>query len=189
MNVAAKKPFTPAPRMNILKDQLKEQRFGLITKVKALREQRQALKGVKGSGQKWGELCAQIDEVQAKIDLLSKSLGLPVKDRKEAMSGNVKPFAGKHVIRDTSNPDLGRAVMDARDGKTKALTIVTDEFGNLPDVAVGSYLTPTKPAPMFVGNQDRGQNHQHGESLMVMTKEDTDAWDDFQAVSDIDGNK
>ena len=72
MNTTAKKPFTPAPRMNVLKDQLKEQRFGLITKVKALREQRQALKGVKGSGQQWAELCAQIDEVQDKIDLLSK---------------------------------------------------------------------------------------------------------------------
>ncbi|QZA70652.1 hypothetical protein AH04_177 [Erwinia phage AH04] len=81
MNTPAKKPFTPAPRMNILKDQLKDQRFGLINKVKVLREQRQALKGVKGSGQQWAELCAQIDELQAKIDLLSKSLGLPVKDR------------------------------------------------------------------------------------------------------------
>lgn len=166
MNVAAKKPFTPAPRMNILKDQLKEQRFGLITKVKALREQRQALKGVKGSGQKWGELCAQIDEVQAKIDLLSKSLGLPVKDRKEAMSGNAKPMTGRPV-------------------RVYAQGKVATEVAS----QVASYLTPTKPAPMFVGNQDRGQNHQHGESLMVMTKEDTDAWDDFQAVSDIDGNK
>lgn len=81
MNTPAKKPFTPAPRMNVLKDQLKDQRFGLINKVKVLREQRQALKGVKGSGQQWAELCAQIDELQAKIDLLSKSLGLPVKDR------------------------------------------------------------------------------------------------------------
>lgn len=91
MNTTAKKPFTPAPRMNVLKDQLKEQRFGLITKVKALREQRQALKGVKGSGQQWAELCAQIDELQAKIDMLSKSLGLPVKSNHHQQPVGTKP--------------------------------------------------------------------------------------------------
>lgn len=114
MNVTAKKTTTPAPRMNVLKDQLKEQRFGLITKVKALREQRQALKGVKGSGQQWAELCAQIDELQAKIDLLSKSLGLPVKVTNSSMSGrphqlNNEPKNGHGSVFDNK---LIRSIVD-----------------------------------------------------------------------------
>lgn len=82
-------------RLNALADQVKSQRTDLIVKVKSLREKRQALKGVKGTGRQWADLTTEIDQVQAKIDLLSKSLGLPVKDRKEAMSDNVKPFVGR----------------------------------------------------------------------------------------------
>lgn len=118
MNATTKKSFTPAPRMNVMKDQLKEQRFGLITKVKALREQRQALKGVKGTGKQWAEICTQIDEVQSKIDLLSKSLGLPVKSKTN------------HVVYDRSNTDLGRAVMDTANGKSKVVFLTTDENGH-----------------------------------------------------------
>lgn len=126
MKPTTKKPFAPAPHMNVLKDQLKEQRFNLITKVKALREKRQGLKGVKGSGRQWAELCAQIDEVQDKIDLLSKSLGLPVKVTNSAQSGS------PHQINyDKSNPNLGQAVMDAHNGKSMGLTITVDKDGNL----------------------------------------------------------
>lgn len=71
----------PAPPTNILRDQLKAQRRELITQVMALREQRSALKGTKGTGEQWTLLCEQIDAVQDKIDLISRSLGLPVKER------------------------------------------------------------------------------------------------------------
>lgn len=133
MNTTAKKPFTPAPRMNVLKDQLKEQRFGLITKVKALREQRQALKGVKGSGQQWAELCAQIDEVQAKIDLLSKSLGLPVKDRNVlnaamALEGNRGYGSSPRIhTHGKTATDVGNKLAQSIAGKSQVNPVVDED--------------------------------------------------------------
>lgn len=86
-------------RLNALADQVKSQRTDLIVKVKSLREKRQALKGVKGTGRQWADLTTEIDQVQAKIDLLSKSLGLSVKVTNSSMSGrphqlNNKPGNG-----------------------------------------------------------------------------------------------
>lgn len=66
---------------NVLRDQLKAQRSEMIAQVTALRQQRTALKGVKGTGEQWDVLCVQIDTIQDKIDLISRSLGLPVKER------------------------------------------------------------------------------------------------------------
>lgn len=161
MNTTAKKPFTPAPRMNVLKDQLKEQRFGLINKVKALREQRNALKGVKGSGQQWAELCAQIDELQAKIDLLSKSLGLPVKGNWVATN-------------DKASGDLTRQ----RKGRSERLAEIDTQL------EVGSHLTPTKPSVMC---KDDLNHRQDNASQMVMEDEDRDAWDRLD--ESVNGNK
>lgn len=122
----AKKPFTPAPRMNVLKDQLKEQRFALITKVKTLREQRIALKGVKGTGQQWAELSTQIDEVQAKIDMLSKSLGLPVKEKPAAAAPRTedrprRPIKRQHrVARNTGLRRDEITIIGAESGAEKS---------------------------------------------------------------------
>lgn len=69
-----------------MKAQFKAERFTLIEKVKALRVKRTALKGIKGTTNQWDALTKEIEEVQAKIDLLSKAMGLPVKDKPAASS-------------------------------------------------------------------------------------------------------
>lgn len=126
------KKYTPAPRLNALADQVKDQRFALITKAKALREQRSKLKGVKGTGQQWAELSTQIDEVQAKIDMLSKSLGLPVKDRITGQRRDEVTIIGANTSSEKS--------------RTAQVVVCKEE-----------------------------------ESLMVMNKQDLDAWDDYQS--------
>jgi hypothetical protein len=157
MNVAAKKPFTPAPRMNVLKDQLKEQRFSLITKVKALREQRQALKGVKGSGQQWAELCAQIDEVQDKIDLLSKSLGLPVKERNVVVSP--RPVVNPSWAEQMSITKQGnRHQKHSPDGRVNLKG--NGHPGLHPDVAFADIRKPTKSSPVGKTDLNHRQNYQ-----------------------------
>lgn len=172
MNTTAKKPFTPAPRMNVLKDQLKEQRFGLITKVKALREQRQALKGVKGSGQQWAELCAQIDALQDKIDLLSKSLGLPVKDRNvlnAALTLEGKQGSG-------SSPRLYTHGKTATDAGYKLAQSIADKPQH-----------HQKHSPEGRVNLVGERRDHINESQMVMDDEDRDAWDRLD--ESVNGNK
>lgn len=66
-----------------MKEQFKTTRRTLIESMKALREQRNALKGLKGVSDKWDELTKQMDGTQDKIDTLSRSLGYPVKERVE----------------------------------------------------------------------------------------------------------
>lgn len=80
------------PRINRdLLAQFKEQRFGLISKIKALREERNKLKGVKNTGPQWEALTAQIDEVQKQIDLIGKSLGIKPKANHHQQPTGTKP--------------------------------------------------------------------------------------------------
>lgn len=67
-----------------MKALFKAERQELINKVTELRAARNKLKGVKGTTVRWEQLSKEIDAVQDKIDLLSKSMGLEVKDRPRA---------------------------------------------------------------------------------------------------------
>lgn len=71
---------------NVLGDQIKNQRSGMIKEIKVLREDLAKLKGVKGTSLQWKQLVTKIQALQSNIDLLSKSLGIPVEKRNVVVS-------------------------------------------------------------------------------------------------------
>jgi hypothetical protein len=84
---------------NVLKDQLHEQRRGLIKKVKSLRMKRKDLMGVPNTSKQWAELTTEIDSVSAQIDAINAALGIPVMV--------FDPVAGKMVEKGTGSPTGG----------------------------------------------------------------------------------
>jgi len=152
----------PKPPTNILRDQLKAQRRELIAQVMTLREQRNALKGVKGTGEQWTLLCEQIDAVQDKIDLISRSLGLPVKERHH--SSTPTPNRTNRLFRANR---MGRR----------------DDYCPERDPKLQAAELPYSAHAMI----DSTPESQEEEYPMILNDEDLDAWDRFN--SDVDGNK
>ncbi|EBY9763959.1 hypothetical protein D5W64_12670 [Salmonella enterica subsp. enterica serovar Saintpaul] len=122
-----------------MKEQFKATRRQLIESMKALRESRNALKGLKGVSAKWDELTKQMDTTQDKIDSLSLALGYPVKERVVTKrDGKFKsPTINKGSL--SCNNEWAKAII--YDGNR---TIAT---GNTTEAQCGNYRTPTKANP------------------------------------------
>lgn len=119
-----------------MKEQFKATRRTLIESMKALREQRNALKGLKGVSDKWDELTKQMDETQDKIDTLSRSLGYPVKERVETKHDG--KFKAKHP------KVMGKGIV------VRALSqdqMPKDINGNLAEMDCGSFKQVPKTKP------------------------------------------
>lgn len=147
-----------------MKEQFKATRRQLIESMKALRESRNALKGLKGVSAKWDELTKQMDATQDKIDTLSLALGYPVKERvANERNGKFEP-KGVVVARTLySKPNhceqptgrMGRKHAAAEVVPYKGRVVVgiteselpTDAYGNIADLQCGNYLTLTKANP------------------------------------------
>lgn len=127
MNTEFKKTHSGFSK-NVFSDQIKQQRFDMIIKVKALREERKALKGIKGTTQQWADLTVKIETLQDKIDLANRSLGLPVKERGAAkyhQSASVgshttptkpSPHVNTNPVKHQDHePDEGYMYMDGKD--------------------------------------------------------------------------
>lgn len=58
-----------------MKEQFKNVRKALITKIKGLTDKRQALKGVSGTSAEWKELTSEINTIQEQIDRINRAMG------------------------------------------------------------------------------------------------------------------
>lgn len=143
---------------NPIREQFYQHRKSLIGRIGRLRAEREALKGVKGSGDAWAKLCAQIDEVQAQIDQLTKSLGLEKKGQSET---NViaKPASPLNPFPHPGTP--GRLMMlGAATSADKSQCSVNPSI-----MEVGSYAKVTKPQP--VGRTDLNDRNEDPDPEMV----------------------
>lgn len=134
---------TRGPRLNALADQFRQHRKDLITKVKDLRAQRAALRGVKGSSKQWAALSEEIDSVQNQIDKLSISLGIPVKPQVVIVSPKPvhNPSWDKQLgnILPADNKAIAKAVSDCSGVRPSKLTIGKEDY------VWTSPVPPTKP--------------------------------------------
>lgn len=144
-----------------MKDQFKATRRTLIEEMKTLRSRRNALKGLKNVSDLWDSLTKEMDATQDKIDVLSKALGLPVKER--IVTKRDGKFKTKPVEKELHNAQkVGRLNRPKAEPKVipytgrKGIVRPTINKGELPkdiggDIAnlqCGNYLTVPKASPV-----------------------------------------
>lgn len=143
-----------------METQFRTTRRNKIEELKAVRNERNMLKGLKGVSDRWDALTNKMNTLQKEIDSFSKLLGLPVTQNHHQQPKGFKPSTPykeikKQQVQAGRLQDRNSQIIGRIGRELKGLVKVTvdqselpiDSNGNIGDLQYGSYTVPTKPLP------------------------------------------
>ena len=156
-----------------METQFRTTRRNKIEELKAVRNERNALKGLKGVSDRWDALTNKMNTLQKEIDSFSKLLGLPVTQNHHQQPKGFKPGtpykevkkqqvqAGRlqdrnsqiigRIGRNSVEPEIvfytGRELKGLVKATVGQSELPTNSNGEIGDLQCGTYTVATKPLP------------------------------------------